>query len=97
MSKADKLWLTIKQNKNYEVSNIGEVRNKNTKRILKAWKNSRGYLIITLRKNTNCYCYTVHRLVAEAFIPNPKNKPQINHIDGNKENNCVRQFRMVQC
>ena len=45
---ADEIWLTIKQNENYEVSNFGKVRNKKTKKELKTWKNSRGYLIITI-------------------------------------------------
>lgn len=71
MSKADKLWLTIKQNKNYEVSNMGEIRNKKTKKILKSWKNSSGYLIISIRNGLKPYCYTIHRLVAEHFIDNP--------------------------
>ena len=97
MSKADEIWITIKHNANYEINNIGEVRNKKTKRILKNWKNSRGYLIISLRNRTKPYCYTLHRLVAEHFIDNPNNLPQVNHIDGNKENNYVRKFRMVQC
>lgn len=44
---------------------------------------------ITLTKNNIKKCYKVHRLVAEAFIPNPLNKPQINHIDGNPLNNNV--------
>ena len=97
MSKADEMWLTIKHNENYEVSNLGEVRNKKTKRILRNWKNSRGYLIISIRKREKQYSYTIHRLVAETFIDNPNNLPQVNHIDGNKQNNCVREFRMVQC
>lgn len=90
MSKADKIWLTIKHNENYEVSNMGEVRNKKTKRILKSWKNSRGYLIISLRCGKKVCCYTIHRLVAKHFIDNINNLPQVNHIDGNKQNNYVR-------
>lgn len=90
MSKADEIWLIIKQIENYEVSNMGKVRNKKTKRILKSWKNSRGYLIISLRSGEKTYCYTIHRLVAEHFIDNANNLPQVNHIDGNKQNNYVR-------
>ena len=48
-----------------------------------------GYLKVILRKNNKNYNKLVHRLVAETFIPNPENKPQVNHIDGNKLNNCV--------
>lgn len=48
-----------------------------------------GYMRVDLWKN-GVYCHKqVHRLVAQAFIPNPDNKPQVNHIDGNKQNNDV--------
>lgn len=92
---SDEIWITIKQNENYEISNTGKVRNKKTKRILKPWKNSRGYLIITLRNGYKSKCHTVHRLVAENFILNPNNLPQVNHIDGNKQNNFINNLEWV--
>jgi hypothetical protein len=48
-----------------------------------------GYPHVTLWKNNKCYGFHVHRLVAMAFIPNPSDKPFVNHIDGNRENNHV--------
>ncbi|UIE13738.1 HNH endonuclease family protein [Enterococcus phage EFap02] len=51
--------------------------------------NSRGYLYVVLSKNNKTKPFTVHHLVAEAFIPNPENKPQVNHIDEDKTNNVV--------
>lgn len=50
-------------------------------------KNSDGYLCVRVRPSGKIY--KVHRLVAMTFISNPDNKPQVNHIDGNKMNNCV--------
>lgn len=64
------------------------VRNHSAK-ILKLSKSQDGYLQINLRVNDNNKYASVHRLVAEAFIPNPENKPQVNHIDGDRSNNVV--------
>lgn len=50
---------------------------------------SSGYTFVQLRKNNKTKCLSVHRLVAMAFINNPKNKPQVNHINGNKKDNNV--------
>ncbi len=57
--------------------------------VLKQFKNNNGYLLVVLSKNGVEKQYLVHRLVAEAFIPNPHNLPQVNHKDENKLNNCV--------
>ena len=46
-----------------------------------------GYLQVALQKHKKRKDEKIHRLVAEAFIPNPENKPQVNHLDGNKLNN----------
>jgi DNA-binding CsgD family transcriptional regulator len=51
--------------------------------------NGGGYLYVTLFKDGKRYNKMLHRLVAETFIPNPENKPQVNHIDGNKLNNVI--------
>lgn len=73
----------------YEVSNLGRVRNKKTGRILKPFKNTNGYFRLDLCKNGIRRAAKVHRLVAEAFIPNPQNLPCVNHKDENKINNCL--------
>ena len=56
---------------------------------LKPIKRPDGYFIVGLRKNGKICTKLLHRIIAETFIPNPENKPQVNHIDGNKQNNNV--------
>lgn len=77
----------------YRVSNLGRVKSKIRKsvieeRLLKPYKNNKGYECVDLWNN-NHKKKLVHRLVAEAFIPNPECKLFINHIDGDKTNNRV--------
>lgn len=80
---------------NYEVSNLGRVRRIKSGcgtyegRILNFLNHSNGYVIAPMTLNSKKHRRYVHRMVAEAFIPNPDGKPEVNHIDGNKHNNCV--------
>ena len=81
----------------YEVSNTGIVRSLERfdngvhvpSTVLKPSKNNR-YAYVKLYRHSQHKIFRVHRLVALAFIPNPNNKPQVNHIDGNKMNNDSR-------
>ena len=72
----------------YEVSSLGNVRNANG-RMRKPFMIPRGYLMIDLFHNYKRTHARVNRLVAEAFIPNTDNKPEVNHKNGNKMDNRV--------
>lgn len=72
----------------YEVSNKGNVRNVRRNKLLRLQKNQ-GYIRVGLSKNGIKTWLRVHRLVAQAFLPNPDNLPQINHKDEDKTNNSV--------
>lgn len=71
----------------YQISADGKV--KSPKGIKKTEITNNGYERVNLFKNGKCKHFSVHRLVASAFIPNPENYEMVNHIDGNKLNNCV--------
>lgn len=96
------IWRPIPDFPDYEVSNLGRVKSLdrfinqkcNSKalrkgKVLKQHKNRDGYLVVPLTKNNKSKNFLVHRLVAKTFIINPQNMREINHIDGNKENNNV--------
>lgn len=71
----------------YKVSTSGRVYSHKRKMFLKS--TSKRYPKVVLHKKGKLYNFLVHRLVANAFIPNPQNKKQINHINGNKHDNRV--------
>lgn len=84
----------------YKVSNFGRIKslgnNYNRKeKILKGTNNGSGYFMVTLSKHGKQKTDLVHRLVAIAFIQNSENKKCINHIDGNKANNCVNNLEWI--
>lgn len=88
-------WATVARNSNYEVSDEGDVRNKNTGRVLTGGINNSGYRTVHINRNENPDF--VHRLVAETFIPNPEPdvRKDVNHKDGNKMNNNVSNLEWV--
>ena len=88
-----KEWRKIELNNKYSVSNKGEVRNDKTGRILKTNTSTSGYKQVMLGHKT--VPQYVHRLVAKAFIPNPENKPQVDHINGDKLDNTLANLRWV--
>ena len=99
----EEIWKDIKGYEGlYQVSNLGRVKSLGRwvykeyrgkrwqgEKILKQIKNKFGYLRVYLYKNRKAKCYAIHRLVAQVFIPNPYNLPQVNHKDEDKSNNRV--------
>lgn len=111
--KVGEYWKDIENYENYQVSNLGRIRRKaklvnvgikNVKKafkqemILKPLKLTKGYLgVVLYDKNSKGKTYKIHRLVATAFIPNPNDLPQVNHIDGNKQNNKMDNLEWCDC
>lgn len=72
---------------NYEVSNLGKIRNIKSGRTLKPYLDNNGYLRLCLCEKNKKKFLSLHRIIATAFIDNPEGKPCVNHIDENKLNN----------
>ena len=102
-------WMPIKGFEGkYEISSYGRVKSvrrikhipngemrMSNERILKPWELKSGYLLTYLYKDSERFSPRIHRLVAEAFIPNPTHLPQVNHIDGDKTNNNISNLEWV--
>lgn len=87
-------WIKIKRNNNYSINENGDVRNDTTGKIKKPFLNkTNGYYTIDLWDGNKSQKVTIHRLMAEAFIPNSENKPCVDHKDGNRQNNSLSNLR----
>lgn len=81
----------------YEVSPEGFVKNLRTGRVLKTDVNRSGHHRVTMSVDGVVKRQYLHRLVAEKFVPNPDNKPFVNHVDGDKSNNRFTNLEWVTC
>lgn len=90
-------WKKIKQLENrYEISNYGKIRNAKTLQILKTQISNSGYLRVCLRtRKGKKRQFSIHRLVAQYFVPNPMHKPEVNHKDENRLNNLASNLEWV--
>lgn len=88
------MWVKLSRNQNYSINENGEVRNDLKGNLKKPTLNkSNGYLYFDLYENNERVKVPLHRLVAEAFIPNLDNKSTVDHKDGNKQNNAISNLR----
>lgn len=81
-------WKMLKENNDYLINRMGQIKNKKNV-ILKPGKTKNGYFTVSLTNNKKQRTYYVHRLVANNYIKNSNNYKEVNHIDGNKNNNRV--------
>lgn len=89
------IWKVIKDYPMYSVSNLGSIKNNKTGRILKQLNDNRGYLQVRLYNNGKAKTYKVHKIVFETFKGKITNKMVINHKDGNKYNNSLKNLECV--
>lgn len=90
-------WKNIENYPNYQISSFGRVKSLKfgKEKILKQRKDKDGYKLINLYENKKSHTLKIHRLVAQAFIPNPNNYCVVNHRDENKQNNTVDNLEWV--
>lgn len=88
------MFCEIKGFENYHINQKGVIYNKKTGVIKSPYVNkSNGYLYVDLYKNNKSHKKPIHRLIAETFIPNPENKPTVDHINGNRKDNSIENLR----
>lgn len=91
MENTEEIWKdVVGYEGHYKVSNLGNImsfKHKKSGKLMKKHYNGRGYLSLDICKDGNVKKWSIHRLVATAFLPNIENKPCVNHIDGNPSNN----------
>lgn len=81
----------------YAITMTGRVWSYRNKKFLKPGNNGKGYLFVNLCKDDSSKSFYLHRLVAETYLPNPDNKPQVGHIDDNPKNNCWDNLYWTSC
>ena len=92
---SETLWRTLVYHgeifERFEVSVDGQIRNSKTHKVYKTWINHNGYeqVCVSIGSMNKKKVFKIHRAIAETFIPNPENKPEVNHKDGDKLKNCV--------
>ena len=89
----NEVWKNIDNADGFMVSNLGRILE--GEKILLPVINKSGYCLVSIKKNKKRKHYKLHRLVAEAFIPNPNNKPEVDHINTDKTDNRVENLRWV--
>ena len=86
-------WRSIDGYTNYQVSNVGRIRNLSTGKISKGFDNGNGYLKTVLCQGNKQEGLYIHRIVAQEFLDNPQNKLKVDHINGDIKNNSITNLR----
>ena len=91
------IWKPIPNFENYEINEMGQVertfKNGSVRFLTNYVNKASGYMITSLTKHGKTHHPTIHRLLATCFIPNPENKPQVDHINRNRQNNRLENLR----